>query len=297
MAASGKGVGMFVLAENPMEFVSKEAVPVLYFLLPGFVAAWIFYGLTAHPKKETFERVVQALIFTVIVKAMNIVIHSLWLVWQVKDDWSADAELVSSVCNSILLGVCFAAIANWDFAHFWLRKYGITKRTSYPSEWYSGFHRFRTDVILHLKGERRLKGWADEWPDQCDKGHFLIQSPVWLDDEGGMTPFTQVKRLMIPAREVEMVEFLFEVDELSKTVEEIKKEQEPLVAIHRNLKESSNGQQAAAESGSPAVANGSVLPAAGANPVVPAAPDYAPLGGSTRSLCERSEARKRSSLS
>ncbi len=47
-----------------MELASKELVGIISYLLPGFLAAWIFYGLTAHPKPQPFERVVQALIFT-----------------------------------------------------------------------------------------------------------------------------------------------------------------------------------------------------------------------------------------
>ena len=50
-----------------MDWASGDIVSVIYYLLPGFVAAWVFYGLTAHPKASPFERVVQALIFTVVV--------------------------------------------------------------------------------------------------------------------------------------------------------------------------------------------------------------------------------------
>jgi hypothetical protein len=56
---------MVILAEGSVEVVSKDTLSLLYFLLPGLVTAAIYYSLTAHPKKETFERVVQALIFTV----------------------------------------------------------------------------------------------------------------------------------------------------------------------------------------------------------------------------------------
>ena len=44
---------------------------VLTFLLPGFVAAAVFYSLTSHPKPSNFERVVQALIFTIVVEAVG----------------------------------------------------------------------------------------------------------------------------------------------------------------------------------------------------------------------------------
>lgn len=52
------------------EEMSKEVVLVLVYLLPGFLAAWVFYGLTSHPKPSQFERVVQAVIFTFVIQTL-----------------------------------------------------------------------------------------------------------------------------------------------------------------------------------------------------------------------------------
>ena len=53
--------------------MTDDLIRLFYDLLPGFLAAWVYYGLTAHPKPSPFERVIQALIFTVIVRALFIV--------------------------------------------------------------------------------------------------------------------------------------------------------------------------------------------------------------------------------
>ena len=53
-----------------MPELSKEVVALLTFLMPGFLVAWVFYGLTSHAKPVQFERVIQALIFTLGVKAV-----------------------------------------------------------------------------------------------------------------------------------------------------------------------------------------------------------------------------------
>ena len=50
-----------------MDSLTNDIVVILQYLLPGFLAAWIFYGFTSHPKPSQFERVVQALIFTLII--------------------------------------------------------------------------------------------------------------------------------------------------------------------------------------------------------------------------------------
>lgn len=48
---------------------------VLVFLLPGFVAAAVFYSLTSHPKPGAFDRVIQALIFTVVGQSLVVLVE------------------------------------------------------------------------------------------------------------------------------------------------------------------------------------------------------------------------------
>ena len=62
-------------------------------------------------------------------------------------------------------------------------------------------------VVLHLNGERRLYGWPEEWPSRPEEGHFRIAEGECLIDDRRV-PATGVSALLIPAGEVEMVEFL-----------------------------------------------------------------------------------------
>ena len=50
---------------------ANNTIEVLYFLVPGFIAAAVYYGLTSAAKPNTFERLIQALIFTIIVQALT----------------------------------------------------------------------------------------------------------------------------------------------------------------------------------------------------------------------------------
>ena len=54
-----------------MDTFAKDFVTLLQYLLPGFVAAWIIYSFTSYPKPSQFERVVQALIFTIFLHTMS----------------------------------------------------------------------------------------------------------------------------------------------------------------------------------------------------------------------------------
>ena len=53
-----------------MPELSSELVALLQYLAPGFLVAWIYHGITAHSRPSQFERVVQALRYTVIVQAL-----------------------------------------------------------------------------------------------------------------------------------------------------------------------------------------------------------------------------------
>lgn len=200
--------------------LSTELVRALNLLLPGFVAAWVFYGLTAHPRPSPFERVVQALVFNVIIQpfvfATEYMLTTLGR-YTALGPWSVESETTASVVFAFILGTVFAGMANSDTIHRCLRtswpfapeNWRWTWNTSYPSHWYSAFS-LETEhfVVLHLTGERRLYGWPDEWPDDPDRGHFILSEPEWLLEDGSRRPAEVVEKIVVPASEVEMVEFI-----------------------------------------------------------------------------------------
>ncbi|PTT88310.1 hypothetical protein DBR29_18150, partial [Pseudomonas sp. HMWF005] len=50
-----------------MDDLVKEVIPLLQYLIPGFVSTWIFYTLTAFKRPDTFGQIVQAWIFTFVI--------------------------------------------------------------------------------------------------------------------------------------------------------------------------------------------------------------------------------------
>lgn len=220
-----------------MDWVTKELPSLLQYLLPGFLAAWIFYGLTAHPKKEAFERVVQALIFTVVVQFVVICLRWLFLLCgrvAAVGHWTNDSMVFWSVVVASGVGVGFSYLANSNWIHARLQSLEVTKRTSYPSEWYSAFHHHKRYIVLNMKNGRRIRGWPDEWPDQSDKGHFLLEHPAWVSDDGQHIPLHQIKRMLIPALDVEMVEIEKDDNEkASISGEQLATDQQPLLDMHK----------------------------------------------------------------
>ena len=192
-----------------MNWASNEIIAILTFLLPGFVAAAVFHSLTAHPKPKEFDRLVQALIFTTVVQAIVKGIPLVVVRAGTEPIWSSEAEIVVAVLAAVGVALIATYFSNHDSLHKILRWIRLTKETSFPSEWYSAFARNPDSyVVLHLKGERRLYGWPEEWPSRPDQGHFRVSEAEWLTEEGSI-PIEGVSVILVPGNDVEMVEFLY----------------------------------------------------------------------------------------
>jgi hypothetical protein len=192
-----------------------EIVEVLIFLLPGFLAAWVFYGLTSHPKPGQFERVVQALIFTFIIRVLLTPIEAMAIHLGKAVPSAEWNELAASMLLALALGSLLAYLTNTDRVHKWLRTWGFTARTSHPSEWFCVFSEKVAFVILHLKDGRRLYGWPKEWPIEPYRGQFYIMLPSWVLEDGTQIDLPQIDGVLMPAEDVKWVEFLRPLEDVS----------------------------------------------------------------------------------
>ena len=205
-----------------MSWGSGELVGALAFLLPGFVAGAIYHALTSHPKPSAFERVIQALIFTAIIQAIATPLPSSVRLTEVALGAGVTWDPLWSTGLAVLIALLVVLVVNNDIVHGSLRliqfrKFGVTWENSYPSSWYSAFfrnvHGNERYVVLHLVGERRLYGWAEEWPnDPAADDYIRIIDGKWLDDdaEGGDSAVVEI---LVSVRDVEMVEFIHGIEE------------------------------------------------------------------------------------
>ncbi len=185
---------------------SDGLIGAFMFLLPGLVAASIFQVLISNPKPSAFDLIVRAFIFTMVVGlGVELII---WIAGIAKWTVSIENSIIVPGITAIIFGLGFAYVWNSDILHKFLRHLGLTRQSSYQTAQYSAFAQHGDCyVVLHMKGERRLYGWPKEWPSRPDDQHFLIEECEWLDDEE-RKPIERVSHMLIPATEVEMVEFL-----------------------------------------------------------------------------------------
>lgn len=193
-----------------MPELSKEIVTLLTYLLPGFLVAWIFYALTNHPKPNQLERVIQALIFTLMVQALVVVEKHVLLALGVLvrlGEWNEDSELIASVSSAVLLGFLVAWLTNTDRVHERLRRFKISQRSASPNEWCTVFAPREQFVVVELKDARRLYGWPKVWPSDPEKGHLFLTFASWLHGEE-IVELNEAEGVLVSVKDVAHIEFV-----------------------------------------------------------------------------------------
>lgn len=197
-----------------MPEASQEIIALLQYLLPGFLMAAIYYGLTSHPRPSQFERVVQALLFTVTVQAVLDVIRASagWLrMDSVQGAWTSDVELAARFIIAFAAGIILSAASNRDIVHAALRRLGVTHRSALAGEWYAVFATTREHVILNLSDGSRITGWPQQWPSDPKNGHFFITQCAWISPTRAVDG-CDIEGILINAADVTRVEFIKEID-------------------------------------------------------------------------------------
>lgn len=203
--------------------VSKDILALLTQLMPGFLTAWVVYGLTTYTKPSQFERIVQALIYSFIVGALVAIAEPLLLLagqFVRLGTWDHSAEVIASAVLALALGFLLSFFTKNDAFFRQARRLGLTSRTPFPSEWYGAFAaRPPRYVVLHLEGGRRITGYPIEWPTEPASGHFKLTDAAWLDDLNKEIPLDTNDSILIAAKQVEMVEFLKNISERTNATE------------------------------------------------------------------------------
>ena len=206
-----------------MPELSKDLIALLGFLAPGFLMAWVFYAFTNFIKPAQFERIVQAVIFTVIVKVI-VAIEEFFLVligtkWFALGQWSTDVELAAALITAVVLGLIFSVAINRDWLHKLLRRVGGSQRSADLSEWGHIFSTYQQFVVLHLSEDRRIMGWPTVWPSSPESGHFFLTSAAWLGEEADVD-LVNDEGIVVSVKDVKFVEFVkkgLKENEQSKT--------------------------------------------------------------------------------
>ncbi len=209
-----------------MSWASSEIVSVFVFLLPGFVAAAVFYSLSSYPKPNEFGQVVQALVFTMVGQIIALSVQQLTILLGASRPWPTTLDIIVPTLSAVAFALIVVYASNNDTLHGLFRRLRFTRETSYSSEWYSSFaENPNCYIVLHLKDRRRLYGWPEEWPSRPEQGHFRIIEGEWLDADASDAQNDSQdnnKRefffIIVSVEDVKMVEFI-DTENLNETME------------------------------------------------------------------------------
>lgn len=196
-----------------MPELSKDVVALLQYLAPGFLMAWVFFGMTSHNKPVQFERVVQALVFTVFIQvAVSIEkwgLLALGRKYFVLGPWTENIALGASIGSALALGLLVAFASNSDAVHKLLRRLKISTRSNHPSEWYQAFCADPCWVVIRLKEDgKRYMGWPSIWASDPKSGHMYLTKVQRLYDDQEPTDLIQLDGILFNVEEIQWVEFL-----------------------------------------------------------------------------------------
>ncbi|ONH51165.1 hypothetical protein SAMN04490182_2425 [Pseudomonas cedrina] len=193
-----------------MNEIVNDVLPILHTLLSGFVATLIFYWLADAIKPTQFERVIQALFCTGLVKLSVDGLEWMFLYlgrWYSIGHWTAETGNIWSIAVAVSIGLALAFASQQDALYRFARRLKLTSKASI-GEWRYAFSRnLDRWVVLHMRDGRRLTGYPDVWPSDPQCGHFLMGSPAWLVD-GDLVEVQGIAQLLVANADVQWIEFL-----------------------------------------------------------------------------------------
>lgn len=191
--------------------VSAQALAVLLFLLPGFVASRIVGAVAVRRAKGHLGEIVEALILSYLIYlALEAVGWGVLVPSPVAESTARVAFGRAAV--SLVLAVVFALLYGASINHDWhmqlLRWMKVTVRTARTSTWLDVFTEQRGGIVVRYADGRRLAGWPAFYSDDPEEGLLYLRSPAWIDNAGNWHS-VEGDGILIDVRDgIDSIEFL-----------------------------------------------------------------------------------------
>lgn len=180
-----------------------EAFIILLFLLPGFVGLIVYEIVAEVPKRETFDKVVVALVLTVLASVIHGFIGTMWpyfgapaglekivAMYAAKTDAQAAQNALSgnaiiaglgwTTAVAVILGFVFALMQNKGVAYTLLYEYRVAKRTGAIDVWHQVFSRGnKCWVRLRYKNGAVLVGYAAYFSEDSNARALFVAKAIW----------------------------------------------------------------------------------------------------------------------
>lgn len=195
--------------------ITYETINLLVLLVPGFISSGIYSLLSRKTDTNTFNRVMESLVFAFFI---YIAIHASYS-WEpllqatksgqsVVYRFSDDRFLIFlTLIFTLVFPLIWGTIVYRDWHMKLLRWAKLTERTSRDTAWDDVFIRERRFITLHLVDGRRITGWPLYYSNNKDQGFIFISKAKWIDDENQYVE-TGSFGILISREKIELTEFM-----------------------------------------------------------------------------------------
>lgn len=195
-----------------------QALQILIFLIPGFISATILNGLIVRKEKKEFERIVEALIFSMLIYTIYSVVsgRSPITLNQIEKSITYSYDSKSFLWLG-LLSIGIPTVLSFFVTNDWhmkvARQLRISRKTARSSVWFDVFCDIKKHVIINFKNGRRIYGWPMYYSNKPENPYIFLFRPAWIvEDKKSQKSkyvFLEVEGILItPEQKIESIEFL-----------------------------------------------------------------------------------------
>ncbi len=195
-----------------------EALGILLVLLPGFAAAYLVQLLAARRKRTELDKVVEALIFSLVLYLVTLPFfgYSLPIAWHPSDGKGADAwqifvvwpHLLTLAFLALVLGAVYSASINHNWLTAPFRWSKVSERSARSSVWNDVFSDLGGFVQVGMSGGRSVIGWLRNYSDDDETTELFLEDAAWIDEDGNEFSISGPGILLTKSLGIEFVMFL-----------------------------------------------------------------------------------------
>ncbi|HTW60268.1 MAG TPA: DUF6338 family protein [Terracidiphilus sp.] len=169
-----------------------EALGVLLVLLPGFACAYIVQFLAVRRKQSELDKVIEALLFSLILYLLTLPIfgYTLPLSWRpIAPQQSSEYQIIVNwkhlawlAGTAIVFAVLYSANINRDWIMSLLRWMKVTERTARMAIWNDAFQEIGGMVQVGISGDRKILGWLRYYSDEEEDSSLFLETASWVKE-------------------------------------------------------------------------------------------------------------------
>ncbi len=195
---------------------TNQALMLLTFLLPGFLCMALLDMLTPALKRDNLQRIVNALIFSLIIYAIySLIFHEFPAILIEKTineqkQYSINflkGSIIFLVFISVLIAVVISYSIKYDKHMKFFRWLKVTDRTSRTNIWFDIFTDIKSYVVINFEDGRRLFGWPEYFSDDPEDKSLFLCHAAWIDSDGNLTWLDNRGILITPNEKIDTIQF------------------------------------------------------------------------------------------